>query len=105
MRSAPNSFACASAKEKALSLAGISEAKRMVEGLLQPGLNAIAMGTSFNVRSNYCRAKGKSAVSESTSTCDLSHLSSDGSPKDGAVPPSPAPCIKTHISAKRCVHK
>ena len=43
---APNSFACASAKAKAFSLAGVSEAKRMVEGLLHPGLSAIAMGTS-----------------------------------------------------------
>src|SRR5215472_3895542 len=42
MRSAAASRAWASAKLKARSLAGISEAKRMVEGLLQPGL--LAMG-------------------------------------------------------------
>jgi hypothetical protein len=46
IRSAPNSEACASANEKAFWLAGISDVKRMVEGLLQPGLITAAMGTS-----------------------------------------------------------
>jgi hypothetical protein len=40
-------MACARANEKAFSFAGISEAKRMVEGLIQPGFNTAAMGTSF----------------------------------------------------------
>src|SRR5580692_10181312 len=54
MRLASNSLACATAKFRAFSLAGISEAKRMVEGLLHPGLIAVAMGYLLELCMHCC---------------------------------------------------
>src|ERR1035438_6525415 len=47
MSSAPNSAACAKATAKAFSLTGISVAKRMVDGLLQPGLMVVDIESSW----------------------------------------------------------
>src|SRR5450432_1886180 len=73
MRSAPNSLAWARAKAKAFSLAGISEAKRMVEGLLQPGRRAAAMGTALRCGANANYGLAAHAVRRGTGDSDLKH--------------------------------
>src|ERR1700722_8031832 len=73
MRSAPNSAACARAKAKAFSLAGISEAKTMVEGLLHPGLSRSAIGNLLAVRKNVIKDVTGLAVSGDTCRGEMNH--------------------------------